>query len=387
MPHVGYVYYPPGGVIVNCLPAPAAMAAPGVPGPNLPGLAGMAGAALPGLAAGLPGAGFGPIPGVANLLPYTWAALNNTALAIGLYPPGMHPLYEMNWRMSNLRMAAYTEPGGRLRRTPLLGNLETQEKIWLSYFVGMVLGAYVARAAAFGMPMHFARYGAVNGGPGVAYVLNAALAGVHRPDLVFVDPVNGTCQLWEGKGRGTIAVPAIPAFLLGALQQPNRITSVLVAGALVGPNARVASLARIDPGTGRWRLSVADPPDNVSGERRMEDRTPFYREFYRPFLQMVEGSSETVAFAGHTYLVTGQAGRRVGIDQRIQQVLASGTGDVAAEIEGFMREGYGQDPERADRYVSPEGILTEAVEEDLGIREEVTGEDEPEPEPGPGSSA
>lgn len=381
MPHVGYVYYPPGGVIASCLPAPAAMAGPGVPGPNLPGLQGAAGAALPGIGVGLGGAGFGPIPGVANLLPYTWAALNNVALAIGLYPPGIHPAYEANWRLANLRMAAYTAPGGRLRRTPLLGNLDTQEKIWLSYFIGMVLGAYAARAAAFRLPMHFARYGQVNGGAGVAYTLNAALAGVHRPDLVFVDPINGTCQLWEGKGRGTPVAPAaIPAFLQGALQQPNRINTVFVAGAgLVGPNARVASLARIDPGTGRWRLSVADPPDNVGGTPMSEDRTPFYREFYRPFIEMVEGSRDTVAFAGHTFVVAGRAGQRVGIDRRIQQVLASGTGDVAAQIEGFIREGYGQDPDQADRYVSPEGILTEAVEEDLGITEQVTGEDESEP--------
>jgi hypothetical protein len=232
--------------------------------------------------------------------------------------------------------------------------------------------------------MHFARFGQVNGGVGVAYTLNAALAGVHRPDLVFVDPINGTCQLWEGKGRGTpIAPGAIPAFLQGALQQPNRINTVLVAGAgLVGPNARVASLARIDPGTGRWRLSVADPPDNGGGHVRTDiDRTPFYREFYRPFIEMVEGSRETVTFAGQTYVVAGPTGERTGIDRRIHQLLTSASGDVAAEIEGFIREGYGQDPDHSDRYVSPEGILTEAAEADRGFSEEASAGEEDEPEP------
>jgi hypothetical protein len=390
MPHLDYVYHV--GPAANCAPLLAGVApAAGNRAPNLPLLAGLAGGALPGIG-GMGGAGLGAVGALAGCVPYTWPALTNACLAVGLYPPGMHPLYEATWRIANLRMASYTALG-HLRRTPLLGNLETQERIHLSYFMGMNLSAYAARAAGLTFPMHFSRFSTVNGGLGVAYTENAvfAIAGIGLPDLVFVDAANGTCQIWEAKGRGGDAAaggfPAggVPAVLNGSMSQARRVATALVGGALIAPNARIVSVSRLDAASTNWFLHVSDPADG--GQKRVleDDSMPkeqFYREFYRPYVEMMSESQETVQFGGITYLVAGVPGTstKVGLDQRIHQILTQSPAkrrriegqdearppdDVAGAIEHYIAQGYPQDNGNADRYVSPEGVLTEGAEEDI----------------------
>lgn len=386
MPHFDCVYH--AGVTANCLPLLAGVAAAaGNPAPNLVGLAGTAGAALPALG-GLPGAGFGGIAGVAGRVPYTWAALCAASLRIGLYPPGMHPLYEAAWRTANLRMACYTDGTGRLRRTPLLGNLETSERRYLSYFMGMNLSVYVAIVSGFTFPMHFARFSAVNGGAGVAYALNAAFA-FNLPDIVFTDAVNGTCQIWEAKGRvgaaaaGGFAAGGAAAILNAAMNQARTIATALVPGpGLTAPNARIASVARLDP-TSYWCLDLDDPPDGNKHPREERDvaaTESFYREFYRPYVEMIADSQRTVTFAGRTYVITDVPGAalRVGLDQRIDRLFTRNpakrpatenadrpAADIVGTIETYLAAGYPQDPDDPNRFVTADGILTEATEQDM----------------------
>jgi hypothetical protein len=385
MPHFDYVYH--AGATANCLPLFGGMAAAGDPAPNLVGLAGTAGAALPALG-GLPGAGFAGIAAVPGRVPYTWAALTAASLRIGLYPPGMHPLYEAAWRIANLRMASYTDVTGRLRRTPLLGNLETSERRYLSYFMGMNLSVYSATVSGFTFPMHFARFSTINGGAGVAYALNAAFA-FNLPDIVFTDAVNATCQIWEAKGRvgaaaaGGFAAGGAPAVLNACMNQARTIASALVPGAgLTVPNARIGSVTRQDP-TSYWCLDLDDPPDGSKRPREEHDvaaTESFYREFYRPYVEMVADSQRTVTFAGRTYIVTDIPGSaaRVGLDQRIYRLFTSNpakrpaTGsadlpaaDIVSAIGDYLAAGYPQDPDDPNRFVSAEGIFTEATEHDI----------------------
>jgi hypothetical protein len=382
VPHFDYVYH--GAAAANCVALGAV--APGNPAPNLQGLAGTAGAALPALG-GLPGAGFGGIAGVAGRVPYTWPAITAATLIIGLYPPGAHPAYEANWRIANLRMAAYTAPGGRLRRTPLLGNLETSERRYLSYFMGMNLSTYCALVSGFTFPMHFARFNALNGGVGVSHTQNGAFAAANLPDIALINPGNGTCQSWEAKGRvgaaavGGFAAGGVAAVLAGAINQARKVNSLLVAGALVAPNAWIASVARLDPTT-FWCLDLDDPPNRKRGADDMDASAsePFYNEFYRPFVEMASDSTTTVSFGGQDYVVADLPGTgvKVGLDQRIDRLYTRNpakrprTGgdsrtpaDAVQAIEDYISAGYPQDAVNPDRYVSPEGIYVEAVESDI----------------------
>jgi hypothetical protein len=378
VPYFDYVYH---GAAPNCTVLGAAAA--GNPAPNLQVLAGTAGAALPGLGA-VPGAGFGAIAGVAGRVPYTWAALTAASLVIGLYPPGAHPAYEANWRIANLRMASYTAPGGRLRRTPLLGNLETAERRHLSYFMGMNLSVYAAQVGGFIFPMHFSRFATINGGVGAAYALNGAFA-ANLPDIVLTDAVNGTCQIWEAKGRvgaaavGGFAAGGVQAVLNGAVTQSRTINTALVAGVLTAPNAYIAAVARLDPTT-YWCLDLDDPPN---GKRKADDmdpaaNEPVLDEFYRPFVELVSDSTATVSFGGQDYVVTElPGGVKVGLDQRIDRLYTrnpakrprTGGGnaprDAVSAILDYVAAGYDQDTVNPDRYVTPEGIYVEAVESDI----------------------
>ena len=161
------------------------------------------------------------------------------------------------------------------------------------------------------------------------------------------------------------------------------MATVLVGGALVAPNARIASVSRLDPPSTNWFLHVSDPPDGPKRAREDDSmaKEQFYREFYRPYVEMVSGSQETVRFGGITYVFANLPGTstRVGLDQRINQILTQSPAkrrriegqdearppdDIAEAIEGYVAQGYPQDDGNADRYVSPEGVLTEGAEED-----------------------
>jgi hypothetical protein len=388
MPHLSYVYS--AGLAANCLPLLVAPAAAGNRAPNLINLAGLAGAALP-VAPGA-GPGLGAVPALGGCLAYSWPALTNAALTIGLYPPGMHPIYEATWRVANLRMAGYTAATGRLRPTPLLANLETQERRGLSYHMGINLGVYAARVSGMVFPRHLSRYAALNGGPGVAYTLNGAFAAHDLPDVVWIDAVNATCQVWEAKGRigavgaGGFAPGGVPAVLNGAMGQARRIASVWVPGAgLTVPNARVASVSRLDPATGNWWLHVSDPADDGKREREDNDgveKERFYRDFYRPFVEMVAGSDEVVTVGGLDFVVVPVPGTstRIGLDARIESLFSQDAtkrrrgaeqtevrdpAEVVDLIEDYIGTGYQQDAIDPDAYVSPEGILTLSPEENI----------------------
>jgi hypothetical protein len=385
VPYFDYTYH--GAAAGNCV-ALGALAA-GNPAPNLQGLAGTAGAALPALG-GLPAAGFAALPATGGRVPYTWAALTAASLIIGLYPAGAHPGYEMNWRVANLRMASYTAPWlvvnqGRLRRTPLLGNLETSERRYLSYFMGMNLSTYVALVSGFTYPMHFAKFAAINGGVGVGYTLNGAFAAANLPDIVFTRVANGTCQIWEAKGRvgaaaaGGFAVGGVAAVLTGAINQSRKIATALVGGVLTPPNAYIAAVARLDPTT-YWSLDLDDPPN---GKRKADDmdpaaNEPLFENFYRPFAEVVADSTTTVSFGGRDYVVAElQGGVKVGLDQRIDRLFTpnpakrprtTGTNpppDAVSAVLDYVAAGYPQDAVNADRFVTPEGIYVEAVESDI----------------------
>lgn len=396
MPHFRY-YYQAG--LGNCAPALGAAAAAGDPAPRLVNLANTAGAAVtPVLVPGIPAAGLGAVPALAGCAPYTWAGLANAAVRIGLYPAGVHPAYETAWRVSSLRVAGYTQLG-RLRRTPIVDALDAGEKRGLSYHMGIVMAVYTAGITGFTFPMHLSRYAAAHGGPGVAYTLNPMFAAANLPDIVFVDPGAGTCQIWEAKGRGVgmagggFAVAGVGGVLTGAIDQACKIATLHVPGAgLTAPNARIASVARIHPVSGRWHLHVADPP----GKRGRQEGDPvekaeFYLEFYRPFLDLVGGSSSTVDVAGVTFVVAEvpRTNIRVGVDQRIVELFdrgarrrrriedgeprpedgASRAGrrpeEITQAIEELVSAGYAQDPQEDGYFVSNEGIFTEAPEDDL----------------------
>lgn len=386
MPHIRYTY---AGADANCVPAMAGvMAGAGVPGPNLLGLSGLAGAALPGLA-GIAAGGLGAMPAAPGLLPYSWAALAAASTIIGAFPPGVHPAYELNWRVANLRIAARTA-GGRLARTPVLPRMERQERIHLSYAMGMNLAAYAARAANFTFPMHFTRFRAVRGGLGVGYTQNPAFAAADLPDIVFTDPINGTCQVWEAKGYSGVGAAGITAVAAAAasgpaMQQARRLATLLVPGfGLVAPNCYVASVARLHPASFRWHLHVWDPPNGGLKRDRDEDgdvdKEAFYREYYRPYVEMVADSDQTVSFGGITYSVAPIPGTSVltGLDARIERLFTTSPAkrrrtdnpnrlpaDIVAEIEGYLVAGYPQDAGNPNRFVSREGIFTEAAEDDM----------------------
>lgn len=397
MPHFRYYYQ---AALANCAPALGAAAAAGDPAPRLVNLANAAGAAVtPVLVPGIPAAGLGAVPALAGCAPYTWAGLANAAVRIGLYPAGVHPAYETNWRVSSLRVAGYTQAGGRLRRTPIVDALDAGEKRGLSYQMGIVMAVYTAGITGFTFPMHLSRYAAAHGGAGVAYAVDPAFAAANLPDIVFVDPGAGTCQIWEAKGRGVGAAgggfpfASVAGVLNGAIDQTRKIATLHVPGAgLTAPNARIASVARIHPVSGRWHMHVADPP----GKRGRQEGDPvakaeFYLEFYRPFLELVGGSSSTVDVAGVTFVVAEVRGTnvRVGLDQRIVELFDQGMrrrrrvegGDPGPEdgasrsgrrpeeiteaIEEIVSAGYAQDPSEDGYFVSNEGVFTEAPEDDL----------------------
>lgn len=106
----------------------------------------------------------------------------------------------------------------------------------------------------------------------------------------------------------------------------------------------------------------------------------FYREFYRPYVEMIADSQRTVTFAGRTYVITDIPGSadRVGLDQRIDRLFtrnpakrpATGnadrsSADIVGTIEGYLAAGYPQDPDDPNRFVTAEGIFTEATEQDI----------------------
>jgi hypothetical protein len=389
MPHLSYVYH--AGLAANCLPALAGPAGAGNRAPNLIGLAGLAGAALPGVAGA--GAGLAAQAAVAGCVPYSWPALTNAALVIGQYPPGAHPLYEATWRVATLRMGGYTSSvNARLRPTPLLANVETQERRELSYHMGINLAVYAGRVSGMVFPRHFSKHAAINGGAGVAYTVAGAFAGNNFPDIVWIDAVNGTCQVWEGKGRvGTVAAGGeppgnVPGILNAAMGQCRKLNQVLVPGVgLVGPNARIASVARLDPATGNWWLHVSDPPGDGKREREDDDgveKEAFYREFYRPFVEMVAESDDVVTVGGLDFVVVRVPGTatRIGLDTRIESLFsqditkrrrggggseANDPAEIVDLIEGYVTAGYQQDTTDPDAYISPEGILTLSPEEDI----------------------
>lgn len=390
MPHFNYQFV---AGRPNCLPvlAAAGMAGPGDPAPRLTALANSAGAALvPNIVGGIPAAGLGAIPALGGCAPYTWAALNNAALRIGLYPTGVHPAYEANWRLATMRMACYTAAGGLLTRTPILATLDAGEKRLLSYCMGVTLAVYTAGVTGFTFPRHLSRHAAAYGAAGVGYTLNGAFAAANLPDIVFFDVAAGTCQVWEAKGRGVGApgggfpVASVNGVLDGAIDQTRKLASVLIpGGALTAPNARIASVARINPADGRWHLHVADPAQ----KRRRQEGDPvgkaqFYEEFYRPFVEMILDSRNTLDAGGQQFVVAPVPGSQtlVGVDARIVDLFRQGvnrrrrTGEtsntgatsdeVCDRIEQYIAEGYTQ-PDDDTLYISPEGILTQAEEEDI----------------------
>jgi hypothetical protein len=224
--------------------------------------------------------------------------------------------------------------------------------------------------------MHFSRYSANNGGVGVAYTADG-FAAFNLPDLVFVDPMNGTCQIWEAKGRiggvgGGFAAGGVPAVLNNALGQTRRVATLLVPGAgLVGPNARIASVARVRTGNRHWKVHVADPPSPTrpgsGGSGAQKDA--FYAEFYRPFVQMV--SSGTAVYVGGIAFVTQRLPGldvKVGVDQRIVRLLgltAGPRGNVSKQIESYIAQGYARQSAGRNTFVNRFGILTEAPDDDM----------------------
>jgi len=81
-----------------------------------------------------------------------------------------------------------------------------------------------------------------------------------------------------------MAADGAPAVLAAGMIQARRVNTALVAGALVGPNARIAAVARLDP-TSYWCLDLDDPPDGNKRPREERDvaaTESFYREFYLP---------------------------------------------------------------------------------------------------------
>lgn len=391
MPHFRY-HYQVG--VPHCAPVVALPAAAGDPAPRLINLANTNGAALaPLLAPGIPAAGLGAVGALAGCVPYTWAGLANAAVRIGMYPAGVHPAYETAWRVASLRVAAYTQPGGRLRRTPIVDALDAGEKRILSYGMGMNLAVYTAGVTGFTFPMHLSRFSAANGGLNTAYTLNAAFAAANLPDIVFVNPATGSCQIWEAKGRGVGAAgggflgAAVPGVLATAIDQTRKVHQLLIpGGVLTAPNARIASVARVHPVSGRWHLHVADPP----GKRTREEGDPvgkaaFYQEFYRPFVELTQDSTDTVDIGSATFVVARIPGTnvRVGLDERIAALFRQGPGrghraegsssvsgprpqEIAETIEEIVSSGYSQDPREENYFVSNEGIFTEAPEDDLG---------------------
>ncbi|WP_439679032.1 hypothetical protein [Embleya sp. MST-111070] len=390
VPHFAYQFH---AAVGNCQPVLAAPAGVGDPAPRLINLANTAGAALvPHLAGGIPAAGLAAIPALAANAPYTWAGLTNASLRIGLYPAGPHPAYEATWRVASLRVSAYTAAGGHLHDTPILAALDAGEKRALAYFTGVTLAVYTAGITGFTFPRHLSRHAAAYGGAGVGYTLDPAFAAANLPDIVFFNLGAGTCQVWEAKGRGVgaagggFAVAGVAGLLGTAIDQTRKLATVRmpgVFGALVAPNARIASVARVNPADGRWHLHVADPAQ----KRRREEGDPmekakFYEEFYRPFLEMIDGSTATLTVDSVRFRVAVVPGTRVrvGLDERIADLFGQHVGkrgrpegdraataspeEICERIEEIVEAGYGQAP-IDNLYISPEGILTEADEEDL----------------------
>jgi hypothetical protein len=301
------------------------------------------------------------LPGLANPLLYTWAALKAATLMVGVYPPGGMAQYEVTWRQAALRAGSYTN-AGILRGTPLAARLDATELGGISYSIGMALAVFGANQAGFVNPQHMSRYMAAH-----PFAVNYG-GSLLRPDLIFVNPGAATVQIWEAKGRRNAGAPGV---LGGAMGQANAVVNVTVGGAAIVPNARVASVAMYRTAGNHWDLHVTDPADfNLGGLVDPSARDGFYVEFYRPFMEMLDDSrlptKITRRFADRSYQMVrlDESGMWMGIYEPIASALRARSdarpGQLAdfveSQIAQFVREA-GRLDESANWFVNTNGIL------------------------------
>lgn len=298
------------------------------------------------------------LPGLPNPMPYTWAALANATLMVGVYPPGGMPLYEVTWRQSALRAGAYTA-GGVLRGTPLSQRLDATELGGISYHIGMAMAVYASQQAGFPNPQHLSRFMASHPGA-VNFGVNPL-----RPDIIFFNPAGPAVQIWEAKGRRG---GGIPGLLAVAMNQANAVVNVTppAGGPAVVPNGRAASVAQFHAASNTWRLHVTDPSGGTSSPPLPPRfRDSFYRSFYRPFVEMVLAPrlspKRSMIFHKKTYAMArlDPVEMWMGIHRPVLDLLlhpALPPGQLAARIETVLQAGYSTN--QPDVFVNSNGIVT-----------------------------
>jgi hypothetical protein len=288
----------------------------------------------------------------------------------------------------------------------LISRLETNERIGLSYFMGVLFHFYVIKTAGFTHVIH-TKLLDITAPPiapaGGAYGQGSQYLAGNKPDFLACSLIaagGGHLHVLEAKGRmqqlgATLATargilgPAIDQCLrytgfripaagiplpagLGAAWGP---AALLFAAPAAGnanavPASRVATLASWERTTDRWRIWVADPDEEVpaAGPEFTDGFLRLYYAQYKPYfdLDIVDKSDfATITYQGAIFETVRSADleMRVGVDKRILDLLRNepeagyAVGHISQQIMKFMTD-YTNTDNDLDAFVSKEGIYS-----------------------------